>query len=663
MQMAADLGPGGVRALAALGPFATLWDSLGRHFHDPRLRQLFAPLRHLLRRLAVGGAGDADAGRARRDGRRLVDRRRHGTRWRGAWPSWPARAARACAWAAASTRIEVARGRVAAVHTAVGERIDADSVVFNGDADALARGLLGRRGAHRHARCRRSERSLSAVTWAMHVRSQGFALARHNVFFDDDYASEFDDVFRRRRLPQRGTVYLCAQDRLHDGVPPTASADGRERLLALVNAPADGDHEPLRRIGDRAMRTTQPGPAAALRPAAADRAAAAGGAAHAERLRAPVPGLGRGAVRPGDARLDGAVQPPGHDDADRGPVPGGGQCAPGTGRADGGDERALGSRDADGAPRFDRPLAPGAYRWWYVDAVSDDGRHALTLIAFVGSVFSPYYRRARQHRGGSVDAQDHCAINVCVYSPGAARWAMTERGRSQLQRSAHEFALGPSRLAWNGSTLVADIDERGAPLPRRVRGRLVVQPLGLSRFAAALDAAGRHRWGPIAPCARIEVDLPQPGVRWRGHAYVDSNEGDEPIEDGFVRWDWLRAALPDGRCAVLYDAQPRHGAPTVIGACLASDGSVEPIVPGPRQRLAPTRWWRIDRRLAVPGCGDGAGAQVERTLEDTPFYARSLLRLPWDGTTVTAVHETLDVRRLVTPAVQAMLPFRMPRRA
>ena len=33
------------------------------------------------------------------------------------------------------------------------------------------------------------------------------------------------------------------------------------------------------------------------------------------------------------------------------------------------------------------------------------------------------------------------------------------------------------------------------------------------------------------------------------------------------------------------------------------------------------------------------------------------------GQRVPAVHETLDVPRLVSPIVQAMLPFRMPRRA
>jgi hypothetical protein len=41
LRMVRDLGPGGLATLTGLGPFATLWRALGRHFHDPRLRQLF----------------------------------------------------------------------------------------------------------------------------------------------------------------------------------------------------------------------------------------------------------------------------------------------------------------------------------------------------------------------------------------------------------------------------------------------------------------------------------------------------------------------------------------------------------------------------------------------------------------------------------------------
>jgi 1-hydroxycarotenoid 3,4-desaturase len=85
------------------------------------------------------------------------------------------------------------------------------------------------------------KRSLSAVTWAVHARTSGFPLVRHNVFFESDYKAEFDDIFERRRLPQRGTVYVCAQDRSDDAADPGAP----ERLLCLVNAPAEGDRRPF----------------------------------------------------------------------------------------------------------------------------------------------------------------------------------------------------------------------------------------------------------------------------------------------------------------------------------------------------------------------------------------------------------------------------------
>ena len=41
LSMMSDLGPRGLATLSGLGPFASLWRSLGKHFHDPRLQQLF----------------------------------------------------------------------------------------------------------------------------------------------------------------------------------------------------------------------------------------------------------------------------------------------------------------------------------------------------------------------------------------------------------------------------------------------------------------------------------------------------------------------------------------------------------------------------------------------------------------------------------------------
>ena len=60
----------------------------------------------------------------------------------------------------------------------------------------------------------------------------------------------------------------------------------------------------------------------------------------------------------------------------------------------------LAAQAPDRGPRFDAAVPPGGYAWWYVDALSDDGRHGLTIIAFIGSVFSPYYACARRRGDG-----------------------------------------------------------------------------------------------------------------------------------------------------------------------------------------------------------------------------------------------------------------------
>jgi carotenoid 1,2-hydratase len=102
-------------------------------------------------------------------------------------------------------------------------------------------------------------------------------------------------------------------------------------------------------------------------------------------------------------------------------------------------------------------VPPNGYAWWYLDAVSDDRANALTIIFFIGSVFSPYYARAR--RRGSADPTEHCAVNVALYGPRRHLWSMTERSRDSLRRSPMELAIGPSRLAVNGHGIFLELDE------------------------------------------------------------------------------------------------------------------------------------------------------------------------------------------------------------
>ena len=39
---------------------------------------------------------------------------------------------------------------------------------------------------------------------------------------------------------------------------------------------------------------------------------------------------------------------------------------------------------------FDLPVSNNGYRWWYVDGFSECGSHGVTLIFFIGTVFSPF---------------------------------------------------------------------------------------------------------------------------------------------------------------------------------------------------------------------------------------------------------------------------------
>jgi carotenoid 1,2-hydratase len=277
------------------------------------------------------------------------------------------------------------------------------------------------------------------------------------------------------------------------------------------------------------------------------------------------------------------------------------------------------------------------------------------MIAFVGSVFSPYYAWGRTRP--NADPDNFCSLNVALYSRNARRWSMTERGRRLCHRDATRFHIGPSQLHWDGQALQVQIDEVCAPIPQRIRGHIRLEPERLFDFSTALDPAAKHRWGPLAPGARIEVALDAPAQRWSGPAYLDSNEGDEPIDRAFHAWDWSRSRMADGSTAVLYDMQYPDHSQAVLPLRFCADGSVQRFEAPPRHALAPTRW-RVQR-----GMRSDSAVRIQEQLEDTPFYQRALLKSELLGETVTSFHESLSIPRLVSPLVRAMLPWRMPRRS
>jgi carotenoid 1,2-hydratase len=312
--------------------------------------------------------------------------------------------------------------------------------------------------------------------------------------------------------------------------------------------------------------------------------------------------------------------------------------------------------DTDGhlamALDFTTSVAPNGYVWWYVDALSDDGESGLTIIAFIGSVFSPYYAKAR--RRGDADPENHIALNVALYGKGGKRWSMTERARGALARTCLSWRVGPSQMVIDGDSLCFEIEEWAVPLPSRLRGRVRVTPVVRTEATFNLDDKGRHRWRPIAPSCRVEVEMEKPARSWQGEGYLDRNQGERPLETDFSYWDWSRLSV-GGRTAILYDVIRRDGSEESLALSIDKAGDITPFAPPPRIALAPNGW-RVPRRTQSE-----SEARVVQTFEDTPFYSRSLIQTRLLGKKVTGMHESLSLDRFQQRWVQTLLPFRMPR--
>ena len=233
------LGADGFRGLMRLPqikPFSSMWSALGRYFADPRLRQLFG------RYATYCGSSPYLApatlmlvAHVEREGVWSIEGGMHAL-------------AKALADGAKSfgatirfgqevSEVLVSCGRASGVRLASGERIAADAVIVNADIGAVANGLFGIPARRAVSAIPPRARSLSAMTWSAVAKTRGFPLRRHNVFFSDDYAAEFDDIFAGDTLPHQPTVYVCAQDRDDSDT----IMNGQEKLLILVNAPANGD--------------------------------------------------------------------------------------------------------------------------------------------------------------------------------------------------------------------------------------------------------------------------------------------------------------------------------------------------------------------------------------------------------------------------------------
>jgi len=260
--------------------------------------------------------------------------------------------------------------------------------------------------------------------------------------------------------------------------------------------------------------------------------------------------------------------------------------------------------------------------------------------------------------GGAVArADESLRAQRRLYGPRASRWAMTERGGTRVAATLGALHRA-SALEWIDDGLTLDIDEVCAPLPRRIRGTIRLQPSALADLSFLMDAPATSMDAVRAVCPYRRAARGAESAL-SGIAYFDSNCGAEPLEEAFRSWTCRARASP--RNGVLYDVAPRSDAPSSEGpAARWLCASATTHRPRPSSCRPSSNCRRRLARCAPDPRDLGYGARSCRRLRMRPSTAaRFWTRICWA--------RSLPRSRKSRPGsiqcalVQCLLPFRMPR--
>ena len=369
------------------------------------------------------------------------------------------------------------------------------------------------------------------------------------------------------------------------------------------------------------------------------------------RLSENVHWLGRVDIRAEPVKNDGNIQATKSEDQNKGIVSSGRGSAPRAWRSNGSVIRKARGRNDTKGPFFNLRVPENGYAWWYIDGISTDNEKAISVIAFIGSVFSPWYRWY-----GRKNPHNHCCINVVTYGK-KGRWTMTERGESAVILKDDTFKVGPSSMRWVNNKLIVDINELTTPHLSRLKGQVIIEPSQISNIEVPLKSDGTHIWRPFSPISKIHVDLNIKGWNWSGHGYLDGNFGTRALEDDFSYWTWSRLT-GNSESMTFYDANLRDGSIFNLGLRFDNNGDIDFIEGVPKTSFSRSLWQVYREARSDSGYQP---RQIQNFL-DSPFYSRSKIRTRIQGNEVEGVHEALDLNRFANPLIKPMLALRIPRK-
>lgn len=320
--------------------------------------------------------------------------------------------------------------------------------------------------------------------------------------------------------------------------------------------------------------------------------------------------------------------------------------------------------------------SPGAYEWWYFDAVDPISGHGVVAILYDGLLFSPDYHdavksgtmdTAEYHPGFSLSLYDgHMTpfYSLASYTPESANFGGADRpvsiGGNHVIRQNSE----------QGVLYILKIDET-LPSGLRAKGELRFASDAAQATLAEGEATSHHRWNLVQPSAQVtgEIILSHYGshikaYRFDTKGYHDHNIGLRSLGEDFRDWYWGRIHV-GGDTLVWYsmstggDIQPQ--AWLVRNGRVDFSDRIEMEAAGSMQRslfgLNRVTVWRV--RFG----GEIYFVRDNHVWDSGPFYQRYQVRL-YDRSGVIAANsypgiaEYIVPGRITAPWVKPMIRIR-----
>jgi diapolycopene oxygenase len=132
-------------------------------------------------------------------------------------------------------KILATKNKATAIFLENGQQMKADYIVANGDLISSYQNLIAEedRRHFTNKKIAKVEPSISAFVILVGLKRRLPNLIHHQVYFSDEYETEFQDIFRDGRYSDDPTIYICNSSHTDE----TRSPDGNN-LFILVNAPA-----------------------------------------------------------------------------------------------------------------------------------------------------------------------------------------------------------------------------------------------------------------------------------------------------------------------------------------------------------------------------------------------------------------------------------------